>query len=71
MLSNIGNFLLFLNVFLSFLVIFYSFQNLKTSQKKTKKDYSKNPLVGITEALSFLNPFSDSFIYETKFIKLI
>ena len=34
-----------------------------------KKDYSKNPLVGITEALSFLNPFSDSFIYETKFIK--
>ena len=34
-----------------------------------KKDYAKNPLVGITEALSFLNPFSDSFIYETKFIK--
>ena len=34
MLSNIGNFLLFLNVFLSFLVIFYSFQNLKTSQNK-------------------------------------
>ena len=34
-----------------------------------KKDYFKNPIVGITEALSFLNPFSDSFIYETKFIK--
>lgn len=34
-----------------------------------KKDYSKNPIVGITEALSFLNPFSDAFIYETKFLK--
>ena len=38
MLSNIGNFLLFLNVFLSFLVIFYSFQNLKTSQNKIFKN---------------------------------
>jgi hypothetical protein len=34
-----------------------------------KKDYAKNPLVGITEVVPFLNPFSDSFIYETKFIK--
>ncbi len=34
-----------------------------------KKDYSKNPIVGITEAFSFLNPFSDAFIYETKFLK--
>ena len=38
MLSNIGNFLLFLNVFLSFLVIFYSFQNLKTSQNTIFKN---------------------------------
>ena len=44
----------------------------KPSQEKIlilKKDYSKNPIVGITEALSFLKPFSDAFIYETKFIK--
>jgi len=34
-----------------------------------KKDYAKNPIVGITEALSFLKPFSEEFIYETKFIK--
>ena len=34
-----------------------------------KKDYFKNPIVGISEALSFLKPFSDEFIYETKFIK--
>ena len=38
MLSNIGNFLLFLNAFLSFLVIFYSFQNLKTSQNTIFKN---------------------------------
>ena len=38
MLSNIGNFLLFLNVFLSFLVIFYSLQNLKTSQNTIFKN---------------------------------
>ncbi len=34
-----------------------------------KKDYANNPLVGITEVVPFLNPFSDSFIYETKFYK--
>ena len=50
----------------------YNFTNQilgKPSQEKIlilKKDYSKNPIVGITEALSFLKPFSDSFIYETK-----
>ena len=38
MLSNIGNFLLFLNAFLSFLVIFYSFRNLKTSQNTIFKN---------------------------------
>jgi len=45
---------------------------LPLDQKKLlvlRKDYAKNPLFGITEALSFLNPFSDAFIYETKFIK--
>lgn len=53
----------------------YNFTNQilgKPSQEKIlilKKDYSKNPIVGITEALSFLKPFSDAFIYETKFIK--
>ena len=34
-----------------------------------KKDYARNPLVGITQALAFLNPFPDDFIYETRFIK--
>ena len=38
MLSNIGNFLLFLNAFLSFLVIFYSFRNLKTTQNTIFKN---------------------------------
>ena len=33
-----------------------------------KKDYTKNPLLGITE-VPFLKPFSDSFVYETKIIK--
>ena len=53
----------------------YNFTNSLLSplkQKKIlilKKDYAKNPLVGITEVVPFLNPFSDSFIYETKFIK--
>ena len=34
-----------------------------------KKDYARNPLVGISQALAFLNPFPDDFIYETRFIK--
>ena len=34
-----------------------------------RKDYIKNPLVGISEAFSFLKPFSEEFIFETKFIK--
>ena len=34
-----------------------------------RKDYAKNPLVGISEAFSFLKPFSEEFIFETKFIK--
>ena len=34
-----------------------------------KKDYTRNPIVGISEALSFLDPFPDEFIYETKFLK--
>src|SRR5210317_1915419 len=34
-----------------------------------KKDYSKNPIVGIGEALSFLNPFEENFSFETKFLK--
>ena len=34
-----------------------------------KKDYNRNPIVGISEALSFLEPFPEEFIYETKFLK--
>ena len=34
-----------------------------------KKDYARNPLVGISQALAFLNPFPDDFIFETRFIK--
>lgn len=34
-----------------------------------QKDYAKNPIVGIGQAPSFLNPFSDDFVYETRFIK--
>ena len=34
-----------------------------------KKDYARNPLVGISQALAFLNHFPDDFIYETRFIK--
>jgi len=34
-----------------------------------RKDYSKNPIVGISQALAFLNPFPDDFIYETRFMK--
>ena len=34
-----------------------------------QKDYAKNPIVGIAQALSFLNPFPDDFIYETRFMK--
>ena len=34
-----------------------------------KKDYARNQLVGISQALAFLNPFPDDFIYETRFIK--
>jgi hypothetical protein len=34
-----------------------------------KKDYSKNPIVGIGEALSFLKPFTEGFSFETKFLK--
>ena len=34
-----------------------------------RKDYAKNPLFGITKAPSFLNLFSDAFVFETKFIK--
>ena len=51
MLSNIGNFLLFLNVFLSFLVIFYSFQNLKTSQNKIFKNIYQINLFQCTSIL--------------------
>ena len=43
MLSNIGNFLLFLNIFFGFLIIFYSFQNIKISQNIVfKKIYQIN-----------------------------
>ena len=51
MLSNIGNFLLFLNVFLSFLVIFYSFQNLKKSQNKIFKNIYQINLFQCTSIL--------------------
>ena len=34
-----------------------------------RKDYAKNPIVGISQLLAFLKPFSDDFIYETKFMK--
>ena len=51
MLSNIGNFLLFLKVFLSFLVIFYSFQNLKTSQNKIFKNIYQINLFQCTSIL--------------------
>ena len=34
-----------------------------------QKDYAKNPIVGIGQAPSFLNPFSDDFVFETRFIK--
>lgn len=34
-----------------------------------KKDYNRNPIVGISEAFSFLKPFTEEFIFETKFIK--
>lgn len=34
-----------------------------------RKDYAKNPIVGISQALAFLNPFPDDFTYETRFMK--
>lgn len=34
-----------------------------------RKDYARNPIVGISQALAFLNPFPDDFIYETRFMK--
>ena len=73
MLSNIGNFLLFLNVFLSFLVIFYSFQNLKTSQNKIFKNIYQINLFQCTSILvcfltlisAFLtSDFSLSSVYQ-------
>ena len=56
MLSNIGNFLLFLNIFLSFLVIFYSFQNLKTSQNKIFKNIYQINLFQCTSILVYFFP---------------
>ena len=37
MLSNIGNFLLFLNVFLGIIIIYFSFQNLKSKSSSISK----------------------------------
>ena len=34
-----------------------------------KKDYARNPIFGISQALAFLNPFPDDFTYETRFMK--
>ena len=62
MLSNIGNFLLFLNVFLSFLVIFYSFQNLKTSQNKIFKNIYQINLFQCTSILVCLLTLISAFL---------
>lgn len=35
----------------------------------SEKDYSKNPLYGVNQLPSFINPFPDEFIYEIKFLK--
>jgi hypothetical protein len=34
-----------------------------------RKDYARNPIFGISQALAFLNPFPDDFTYETRFMK--
>ncbi len=48
MLSNIGNFLLFLNVFLGFVIIYFSFQNLKSKSTLISKSIYKTCLFQTT-----------------------
>ena len=67
MLSNIGNFLLFLNVFLSFLVIFYSFQNLKTSQNKIFKNIYQINLFQCTSILICFLTLISAFLVTSDF----
>ena len=51
MLSNIGNFLLFLNVFLSILIIYNSFNCLKVSDSKISKNIFKISIIQSTSIL--------------------
>ena len=44
MLSNIGNTLLFLNVFLGIFIIYFSFQNLKNNKVLISKNETENSL---------------------------
>ena len=48
MLSNIGNFLLFLNVFLGLVIIYFSFQNLKSKSTLISKSIYKTCLFQTT-----------------------
>ncbi len=51
MLSNTGNFLLFLNIFLSALIIYYSYNNLKTSDNLISKKVFKISILQSTSIL--------------------
>ena len=51
MLSNTGNFLLFLNIFLSTLIIYYSYNNLKTSDNLISQKVFKISILQSTSIL--------------------